>query len=247
MGNNDAVEPRVGVVFASWQVPEHRLADHFCWNWLLYRKSGAMVFAVTDREYYVPDYAECVILPEGALPVIRAIRRFSLTRAKNAGLQAAIAAGCDPIICTDVDMVLEPEAWKAAIEVTEGTAAVPIYRMSHSDQWDMREHAYDIAVKATGTVTMTAANWQRIHFCDEQWGYGCDDGLIVERIHAATPHIDVERIGHVYHMAHDPGSPQVEFDKKNPRTDHWNRASGLNPENFARNGRLGHVKKKRRI
>ncbi len=229
-------DPQIGVVFVSWCVPEHRLRDHFEWNDSIYRSAGACVFAVTDREYNLPDYAQCVIFPETRLPLHKGQRRFSLTRTKNAGLRAAIAAGCDPIICSDVDICFEPDAWGDALAVTDLTAAVPVYRMSHSAERSKRADAYDLAELATGTVTMTAANWRKIHYCERQWGYGCDDGYIVEKITDAK--IDIIRLGCVYHMAHIDGTPQEEFNEKAPRVDHWNRDSGLNPENFRRNARF---------
>ena len=182
---------KIGVVFVSYCVPEHRLFDHFVWNSSIYREDDVRVFAVTDKEYALPDYAECVIFPEERLPMRQGQRRFSLTRTKNAGLRAAITAGYEVVICSDVDISFEPEAWDAALNVTAKTAAVPIYRMSESAVWTRRADAYLTAKLATGTVTMTAENWQRANFCEQQYGYGCDDGLILERICMVNPPIRV--------------------------------------------------------
>jgi len=226
----------LGVVFVSWQIPEHRLRDHFAWNERLYRPGGVRVFAVTDREYEVPDYARCVIFPKTRLPIFGGRYRFALTRTKNAGIRAAIAAGCSPIICSDVDIAFEPAAWMAALATTDRTAAVPLYRMSLSSQWAERENSYEEAPLAEGTITMTAHNWERIQYCERQWGYGGDDGTIIDRIAHADPPIRITRVGHVYHMAHVDGACQKEFCG---RTDHWNRDNGLNPENFRRNARHG--------
>ena len=225
----------IGIVFPSWRIPEHRLRDHFSLNAKWYNSTDVRVFAVTDREYEIPEYAECVIFPEDRLPVKRGKRRFSTTRCRNAGIQAARQAGCDRILCTEVDIAFEQEAWDAACSVSD-QAAVPYCRMSLSSKWDNREASWVCAPKATGTVTMTAANWGTVRYSEKQWGYGCDDGLILTRIVAQR--IRVNRAGYIYHMAHIDGTPQTEFNKENPRTDHWNRKSGFNPDNFRRNGRI---------
>lgn len=223
----------IGVVFPSWRIPEHRLQDHFAWNASFYLASGAKVFVVTDREHEVPGYAQCVIFSEEKLPVIAGRRRFATTRCRNVGIRAAIAAGCDPIICTEVDIAFQREAWKAMVAVTfqlEPTACVPYCRMSLSSEWERREDKWLCAPEATGTVTMAAENWGYVSYSEEQWGYGCDDGLMVTRIEARG--IKVVRTGYIYHMAHVDGAEQKEF---HGRCDHWNRASGFNPENFNHN------------
>ncbi len=230
------MESQPAVVFVSWRVPERRLQDHFAWNDAIYRRDNVRVFPVTDQPYDVPEYAECVIFPEDKLPLHQGQRRFALTRTKNAGIRAAIAAGCDPIVCSDVDISFELEAWQAAMAVTDQTAAVPIYRMSTSSIYFDRETEYETAILAEGTITMTAANWGRVQYCEAQWGYGGDDGTIVSGISKARPLIRVTRAGHVYHMAHVDGSCQKEFQG---RTDHWNRTNGLNPDNFRHNARYG--------
>lgn len=230
---------KIGVVLVSWQIPEQRLQAHFRWNALLYGETGATVFVVTDREYDLPRYAKCVVFPEDRLPRHRSKRVFSLTRTKNAGIKAAIQAGCDPIICTDVDVAFEPDAWERGLAVSTAdvpTAFNPVCRMSWSSNWDKRLNKYTTAEGATGIIVMTAADWGRVSFCEKQWGYGGDDGAVVKRILAVG--IRIDRGGLVYHMAHKNGTPQKEFDATNPRTDHWNRGNGLNPENFGHNNRF---------
>lgn len=227
---------QVGVVFVSYRVPEYRLQNHFRWNALFYDQPGVCVFVVTDREYELPDYAECVIFPESRLPIHKGQRIFALTRTKNAGVRAAIEAGCDPIICSDLDICFEREAWRAAVAVTDENAAVPLYRMSESAHYDTRAEAFVEAPLAEGTVTMSAANWKRCHFNERQKGYGGDDGTLIRTIADADPPIHIERGGYVYHMAHRHGANQTEFEG---RADHWNRDNGFNPENFKRNARFG--------
>lgn len=142
-------------------------------------------------------------------------------------------AGCDPIIVTDVDMAFESEAWQAMRHVADSempTAEVPYCRMSNSSQWGRRADSWEDAPVATGTISMRAAEWQRVSYCEKQWAYGCDDGLILTRISDAG--IRIYRTGYIYHMAHVDGANQKEFDG---REDHWNRANGFNPDNFEHN------------
>ena len=153
------------------------------------------------------------------------------TSIQAAAILAAIAANCDPIICTDVDIAFEEDAWHAMESLTEeGVAVVPQCRMSSRSQWKDREESWIEAPLATGTVSMTAADWRVMPYSENQWGYGCDDGLIVERMEKRG--MQVLRGGYIYHMAHVDGANQLEF---NGRDDHWNRASGLNPDNFSHN------------
>lgn len=231
---------KIGVVLVSWKIPEQRLQAHFSWNALLYGETGATVFVVTDREYDLPRCAKCVVFPEDRLQRHRGKRMFSLTRTKNAGIKAAIQAGCDPIICTDVDVAFEPDAWERGLAVSTAdvpTAFLPVCRMSWSSDWGKRRDKYVLAEGATGIIVMTAADWGRVSFCEEQWGYGGDDGVVLQRIVDAGIHID--RAGVTYHMAHIDGTPQKEFNAANPRTDHWNRENGLNPDNMAMNNQVG--------
>lgn len=226
---------RFGIVFPSWRIPETRLQDHFVWNARYYNSAPCRVFVVADREYDLPDYAECVIFPEDKLPILNGIRRFATTRCRNAGIQAAIAAGCDPIMCTEVDIAFEPKAWDLASfgvpNWTSRTALVPHCRMSYSSDWHHREDHWIAAPLATGTVTMKAKHWGEVSYCEQQWGYGCDDGLFLKRL--AKRDMKVRRTGYIYHIAHVDGAEQREF---HGRGDHWNRASGFNPSNFRHNG-----------
>jgi hypothetical protein len=223
----------IGVVFPSYRIPEHRLRDHFAWNERFYRE-GVRVFAVTDKQYDVPPYAKCVVFPEEQLPLIDGMRVFATTRCRNAGIRTAIGANCDPIIVTDVDISFEPVAWRAMLTVTESkmpTAQIPYCRMSETNDWYSRHNLPSVfAPKATGTISMRSVDWGRVSYCEEQWAYGCDDGLIMTRI--ANAGIRIQRAGEIYHMAHVDGSCQKEFDG---RDDHWNRANGFNPDNFQHN------------
>lgn len=222
----------IGIVFPSWRIPEHRLQDHFVWNERFYREDDVRVFAVTDKMYNLPDYAENVVLPEEAMPVVDGVLRFATTRARNAGIRRAIESGCSLVTCTEVDIAFERPAWAHGIRVamSPGVAAVPWCRMSLSDDWSQRHAEWEKAPDATGTVTMTPEGWGDLPYSENQWGYGCDDGLLLKRLRARG--VKIIRRGYIYHMAHVAGTPQKEFDLENPRTDHWNRENGLNPENF---------------
>jgi len=223
----------IGVAFPSYRIPEHRLRDHFAWNERFYRDC-VRVFAVTDREYDVPSFATCVLFPEERLPVIDGIPRFATTRCRNAGIRAAMDANCNPIIVTDVDIAFEAMAWNAMKNVIWNdfhVAEIPFCRMSTTSNWSNRHSAnFVFAKKATGTISMRAIDWGKVSYCEEQWAYGCDDGLIMTRIEAAE--IEIRRNGYIFHMAHTDGANQVEFEG---RSDHWNRDNGFNPENFQYN------------
>jgi len=225
----------IAVVFGCYRLPEERLQAHLEWNASFYSGSGARLFVVTDREYPLPPFAECVVFPEENLPLVGGVRRFATTRCRNAGIRAAIAAGCGLITCTDVDISFEPEAWEAALAVGPcgvPTAAVPYCRMSESSEWARRERSWIDAEFATGTVTMTADQWRVIQYDESQHGYGYDDSRMLHRI--AAQGVSVLRTGYVYHVAHVDGANQKEHHGRN---DHWNRANGFNPQNFRHNRR----------
>ncbi len=224
--------PSIAVVFPSYRIPEHRLRDHFEWNSQLYIGSGAKVFVVSDREYDVPDYATCVIFPEEKLPIRKKRQVFATTRLRNMGIRTAIESGCDVVICTDVDICFESEAWESLLAVADGVASIPYCRMSYADNMVRRKDKWIPADLATGTVSMTAANWGKVQYCEDQVAYGCDDGRLQMGIEEAG--ICEDRTGHIYHIAHVDGVEQKEF---RGRCDHWNRENGFNPENFRGNCR----------
>lgn len=237
----------IGVVFPSYRIPVQRLVDHFKWNDTIYRKLNASVFVVVDEKdddaskspedampfpaavWDLPDYVQLVHFAECDLPVVDNKPVFSITKTKNLGIDVAIESGCDLIVCTDVDVSLDAEAWAAAMRVTDYTAAVPLYKMA--DTFDTRIKAHVDAPNATGTVAMTAHNWDRLRYEEKCVGYGCDDGIMCWSIRHAN--IKIDRTGNAYHMAHSPGTPQAEF---NGRGDHWNRDDGFNFKNFTGNG-----------
>lgn len=223
----DARPPATGgaaVVFVSYRVPKHRLADHFRWNDEHYRRIGARVFVVTDRDYPVSEYARCLVYPEE-------MQTFSLALTKNFGIRHAVAEGFNNVVSTDVDMVFDGDVLDRLVAVGEGEAIVPIYHMASG--YECRETDWVEAPAATGTVAMVAADWHRAHYQEACVGYGCDDGILLRQIEREG--IAVTRDRTVNHIAHQPGTPQKEFDRQTPRVDHWGRAEGFNPEAFASN------------
>jgi len=215
---------RVAVTFTHYRIPEQRLADHFQWNDELYRKHGARVFVVTDRQYDVPAYARCLVYPE-EMPT------FALSKTSNYGIRYAIDCGFSVIIKTDSDMVYPAESFAEMVATEEGEAVIPVYRMASN--YTERETKYVAAPKATGTIAMVGADWKRARFHESCRGYGCDDGILRKDI--ARAGILERRSNVIYHIAHVPDTPQQEFNKVTPRVDHWNRDTGFNPENFAGN------------
>jgi hypothetical protein len=222
--------PTPAVVFVSYgPVPEERLRDHFRWNDAVYRAHGVRVYVVSDvPRPWLPDYAEALVYPR-RMPI------FNLAKTKNYGIRTAIERdGCSTVIATDVDIAFPSDVFADLVAVGVRSAAVPIYRMASS--YETRDVEWVDAPKATGTVAMDALDWWRVHYHEGCEGYGCDDGILLAGIHADG--IAVVRDGHVDHIAHVAGTPQREFDRATPRTDHWGRASGFNPENFRRNRRF---------
>jgi hypothetical protein len=215
--------PVPAAVFVAYRLPEQRLRDHFRWNDAEYRAKGIRVYVVVDRVYDgLPDYVRQLVY-EDEMPV------FSLAKTKNRGIRHAIEAGHSPIIATDSDILFPADALEQAIRTPAGTADVPHYWMADDESCA----SYVPAPKATGTVTMTADDWRRIHYHEGCEGYGSDDGIL---LHAIVKHkLRVDRGKHVWHIAHVAGTPQKEFDQAKPRVDHWGRGDGFNPENFAGN------------
>lgn len=220
-------QSKLAVVFVHYNLPEHRLKDHFKWNNNIYRESGAKVFVVSDKKYDVPDYARCIVYPEE-------MKVFNLAKTSNYGIRAAIESGYQTIIKTDADMVFPHDTFENCMKVNNKHAVVPIYYMASN--YENRNKDYVEAPRATGTIAMTAEGWKQAHFHEGCEGYGSDDAILLKAIVKAK--IQKIRDSIIYHIAHIEGTPQKEFDSGNPRIDHWNRDSGFNPENFAHNGKL---------
>lgn len=225
-----AAGPRhLAVTFTSYRIPERRLRDHFAWNDAVYRAHGATVFAVVDREYEdLPDYVRPLVYPD-------AMEKFNLAKTSNYGIRRAIESGYSVVVKSDVDMFWPTETFARCASVAEGEAVVPLYRMAHA--LETRETKFDVAPGATGTVALTAAGWRSAHFDERCVGYGCDDGILQDRIRDTGLRV-VGRELPIYHIAHAAGTPQKEF---RGRSDHWNRADGFNPENFQVNRKYHHV------
>ena len=153
------------------------------------RHAGQQVFAVGD----LPECEVVYMLKENEL--------FSITRAANAGIRAAIKAGHDPVIKTDIDCVLPPvEAWAGAASGGRGAA----FRY-----WEIKTATDTSAAKMCsrrcGTIVMTASDWQRAGYYNEDMdGYGFDDGDMIDRARKAGIRIDLLRSPRVFHVSHAP-------------------------------------------
>lgn len=218
---------RLAVTFTHFRIPDHRLQDHFRWNDELYRKHNARVFVVTDKLYDVPDYATCLVYPE-PMPT------FKLSMTSNYGIRYAIDSGFGIIIKTDTDIAFPEEAFERLAQVEPGSAGLPCYHMASN--YPERESKFVLAPNATGTISMVAADWMKAHFHEMCVGYGCDDGILRKEIKRQG--IEEDRASVVFHIAHVADTPQKEFNRAEPRTDHWNREDEFNPENFAGNRSL---------
>ncbi|MCK5439188.1 MAG: SPASM domain-containing protein, partial [Gemmatimonadetes bacterium] len=198
----------VAVVLVAYRkVPDQRIQDHFRWNDDVYRKAGARVYVVTDREHDLPSYAECVIYPEDKLPVVGGKRRFSLCATKNAGIKKALAElGCTThvLICTDVDMMFPPPTWDRMVGASNGEAVIPVYLMVPSAAMPVSGH---LDQGCTGTVAMTAANWEKIQWDERCVGYGADDGVLLRDIKAAG--VKINRNCTVCHVEHPGGNNEL--------------------------------------
>lgn len=242
------------VIFAFWRnvasstpMPVQRLHDHFIWNDPLYSRSGVQVYAVTDQPYEVPPYVECVIIPPSDMPHIDGEVKFSLARAKNAGIQVALDDGAETVIVTDPDIAWTNEAWQASVNVSAESAVIPVYWMAYSYRERLSDclHANTLVHAehcrgshadggATGTIAMNAEHWQTLRYDNRAWGYGFEDGLILRAIKRGG--VRIERGTKVYHIAHDASQPQVNFSGVFVRRDTWDVAT--NPINFAENRKL---------
>lgn len=219
---------KTAVVFTSYKVPTSRLDEHFRWNDALYRRLGLKVYVVTDQEYPVPDYAECVVYKE-PMPV------FNLSKTSNFGVQHAVAQGFTVVIKSDVDIVFPDEAMERMVRCLDKEAIVPLYLMAVT--YKDRRWNYVEAPKAEGTIAMAASNWKELRYQEKCEGYGSEDGIMIDSIERAVIHIHRGPV--VWHIAHIEGTPQKE---KKGRHDHWNRDTGFNPDNTKKNLAL-HPKK----
>lgn len=215
------------VVAVAYRIPEHRVRAFCEWNAELFVRDNATVWMVVEREYDgLPAWVRQVVFSE-PMPT------FSLTRTKNAGIDAALESGATgAVIASDIDIAFTPRAWDECRAVRTGAAVVPMYRMA--DAFDTRESRYVLAPLATGTVAVHADTWRAcgVRYEPGCVGYGSDDAILLRDLQRASVRLD--RCGDVpvCHIAHQQGTPQVEFAG---RTDHWGRDTGFNPENFAHN------------
>ena len=213
------------VVAVAYRIPEHRVRDFCTWNNAAFRTHGVRVVLVVEEPYLaLPNYVRQV---RYTVPMAK----FSLACTKNAAIAAALDAGADVIVASDIDVVFPPETLAELCTVGKCQASVPLYRMA--SDYEHRASAYVDAPRATGTIAMRAADWRAIRYDERCEGYGSEDAIILRDVdRAGIQIVDRQRI--VYHIAHQPGTPQKEFAG---RCDHWGRGNGFNPENFAGNRR----------
>lgn len=215
----------IGVVFVHYRIPDWRLEQHFKWNGRFYESAGAKVFVVADQVYQVPPYAECLIYPPMEI--------FNLSATKNHGINAALAAGCDPIAVVDTDVAWSRNAWNDALGVQRGELLFPVCMMARTFEKKERDSHPDRGMGCC--MTAVAEHWQKARYDERFIGYGSDDAVI--RINMRKAGARELRMNNVYHIAHDPGKSQV-----NPnghgRADCWNRDTGFNPDMASRNNKL---------
>lgn len=215
-----------GVVFVSYRIPMTRLAEHWAWNGALYDMSDTRVFVVVDQAVSMPRYATPLVYPEP-------MEVFSLSKTKNHGIRAAIAAQCDPICVVDVDTCWTIEAFTACQNVPKNVLLRPICKMavSHAERKKKSHDDYGMGV----CVCARAGHWMRTGFDERFQGYGAEDWQILKTFERAG--VRVERREFVYHIAHDPAVSQVN-DGGAGRPDCWNRKSGFNFDNSVINNKL---------
>lgn len=242
-------QPKVGVVFVHYAIPERRLREHFEWNDELYRAAGASVYVVADTTYSSTKslpYVKTVVVPESRLPKRRRKRVFSLALTKNEGIKAALRDGCDVVIVTDTDVAFSDVTLFRMASVTEDEAIVPVYLMARS--YGDRAESDQPDVGMTGTIAMTSRNWRQIRFNETCVGYGAEDGKVHEAIRqrgiVVVRDEPLWRQGewhrkphYVWHIAHDP-SKHLMRQPGHGSADCWNRDIGFNPDNFVANRRL---------
>lgn len=219
----------LAVCFPACRTPAARLADHFRWNGQLYEESGAEVMVVIDADDpqpELPDYA--VALRSPCRPV------FSIAATKNQAIRAALSAGFATIVATDLDVSFPPETWRQLISPQPGTAVVPIYRMAAD--YEHRETQYVEAPRATGTIAMRAEDWRLVEYDERCTGYGGEDGVMMADL--AQAGIAQARGEHVDHIAHQPGTDQLEPFLGGTRSDHWGRAEGYCPDTLRQNVKI---------
>jgi hypothetical protein len=231
----------VAVVFVAYRkVPAERLQEHFVWNGHLYQQAKARVYVVTESYTSLPEYAQCVLVPESELPRLRGKPVFSLCKTKNAGIGKALADGAEVLVCMDVDTALTPSVWEHLLSVDPHEAKVPMIAMVPRSL-ERRRAKVDRGV--TNTIAMTALNWGRVQYDEECVGYGADDGIIVTDIRKAG--LMVDRSGEAWHVDH-PGEANAQNIPGRGRGGCYGRNEGFNPDNFRANRTIHNAKLGRR-
>jgi hypothetical protein len=130
-----------------------------------------------------------------------------------------------------VDIAFEPATLQLMFTVPDDFASIPMYRMAPS--FDERTKGH-IDYGCTGTVGLTAPNWQRANYEERCVGYGADDGILLRDIERAG--LAVARDHIVSHVAHVAGDGPRQPGRGSSTC--WGRDDGFNFDNFTANRRL---------
>ena len=210
------------VVGVAYRIPEKRVREHIEWNDALYREFGIALYLVVESLYEgLPGYVRQLVFPEP-------LKVFNLARTKNYGIAAAIFDGADLVVSTDIDIAFDHAVLKRMIHSRPDEAIVPIYVMAQT--FEARQETRDCAPGATGTISMWAEAWRYLSYDERCEGYGAEDGIMIQDIREAGLRIDRWHGHPIYHIAHRPGTCQIEHAGRN---DHWNEK--FNPYNLAAN------------
>lgn len=188
------------------ELPLRFLRDH----------AGNRVHLVTDEIIFCLDGHSIVRAPE--------MQVFSITKCSNLGIDAAIKAGADIIVKTDIDCILDNDFIKfVSANISDGTGAIFRYWGVTDASMESRLTA-KLLPRICGTCAMTSHDWRLTGgYCDAMQGYGYDDWDICMR--ARTAGVKMEQLTYqkVYHIDHG--------EKHNATT--------INPINRAFNKALG--------
>jgi hypothetical protein len=203
-------------------IHDQRLFDCIAWNREVWRSIGARVIVVTDRARYegqeaLPEWVRLAVFPV-------ALERFNLALTSNWGIRLA---GGGIVVKTDPDVLWPREAAERVARVVDALGWCPKYRMATGPS-DGELEAASVWEASKGTLALSFAHWDSISGYDERMsGYGIEDGDGFHRAGCGCrPGRDVERSGHVFHIAHT-RAPQA---GGNLRKDCWGRSEGFNPK-----------------
>ena len=224
-----AIEGSDYAVIVAYRIPASRVEEHFRYNSALYAAHNIRQLLIVEKPYpaEIVGTTRQIVYPGK-------MERFNLPLCKNFGIRIAAESGGRVIIAEDIDVVFEESTLQECLSVLPGHAIVPVYRMIQT----LENHGKEVlAPAATGVVSQLVDDWRAAHYNEKSYGYGGDDTLLLSTIRHTGRKI-IRAKGNLWHLAHIPGTPQKEFDSKNPRIDHWGRKDGFHPEAFKENNVL---------